>query len=108
MITLIHMAKTLGEKLKFYRERKFQNMGLRKVAGELKMNYVYLHRIEKDVFAPSVKLIQNLSKKYGLNEDEEIELFKIAKKLHLHPKITKHLQEHLNEAEQFFRKITKQ
>ena len=86
---------------------KFPNKSARKVAKEeLIMSYVYLHRIENGTFIPSEEMIIKLSDGYGLTEDQEFELFMLAKKSHLYPRIKEFLDDDEN-AQKFFRKIIK-
>lgn len=100
------MEQNIGKKLKNYRESKFPNLGLRKAADEVKINFVYLNRIENNLLMPSEDMIVKLAMAYGLTDEQEFEIFQLANKVHLHPKIKKHL-ENLEQAEQFFRKISK-
>ena len=101
------MEKTLGEKLKEYRERKFPGMGLRKAEDEIKktsddikINFVHLNRLENGL-SPSVETIKKLSKIYELSSTEEIELYTLAKKMP--PEITDYFRDNPNEVEKFFR-----
>ena len=75
--------KSLGKRLKEYREKKFPNMGLRKVA-EMKIvdtHFVYLHRIEKGTFIPSNEKLAKLCDAYDLSDDEKSEVFFLAKRV---------------------------
>jgi transcriptional regulator with XRE-family HTH domain len=96
----------IGKKLKDYREKVFPNKGLRKVADIIKIHFVYLNRIENNLLMPSDDMISNLSKAYGLTEEQEFKLFQLAKKAHLHPKIQEFFDDS-KKAEDFFRKIKK-
>ncbi len=98
------MTKTLGEKLKGYREEKFKNMGLRKAAEEIGIDFTHLNRIERGL-RPSAETLKKFSQKYGLSQDEEAELFASAKIIH--PDVSDYLKQNPKEAMAFFRKTKK-
>lgn len=97
------------EKLKFYRNRKFPDMGLRKVADEIDVSFSHLNKIERGLI-PSKELIDKLVKAYDLSKEEEFELLVLAGRIFDHQIAKNFFEEHpkkLEELGEYFRKNKK-
>lgn len=69
------MLNELGQKLKKYRENNFPDIGLRRVAGIVGIDYSYLYRIEDGKYTPSDEMLLKITRAYKLPSQEQLELF---------------------------------
>ncbi|GEM_PF-4661419 len=67
--------KKIGEKLEEFRRRAFKDMGLRRVANEIGVDYSYLFNVEKGEHKPSDEFLAKLSDAYKLSPEEKADLF---------------------------------
>lgn len=69
------MLNELGQKLKKYRESVFPDMGLRRVADIIGIDYSYLYRVEDGKYTPSDEMLIKITEAYKLSPQEQLELF---------------------------------
>lgn len=103
------MTKEFLEKLKYYRNRQFPNMGIRAVALEVGVSFAHLNKIERGLI-PSADYLTKLARAYNLSSEEEFELFVLANKIYDHPATKNYFESNpkkMEELEVFFRKIKK-
>lgn len=68
----------LGKKLQAFRERRFPNESLRRVALSLEFDYSYLYRLEEGFYKPTDEKLASIAKVYELSQEEVAELLALA------------------------------
>lgn len=69
----------LGEVLKNYRGKAFPDMGLRRVANEVGIDYAHLFRIESGQYTPSDDSLIKLLDAYKVDPIGKLEVFNLAR-----------------------------
>lgn len=72
------MNTNLGKKLKEYRQNKFPDLALRRVADAIGVDYSYIYRVEEGVHIPSDEVLSKLTTGYDLSLEEKLEIFALA------------------------------
>ena len=85
-LLMTQINQDLGKKLKEFRVRKFDKVGLRRIADSLAMDYSYLYKIEEGIYTPSDKTLSKMAEIYNLSPAETLEVFNLA---HISPDFKK-------------------
>ena len=71
--------KELGQELKTLREKAFPNDSLRRVAGEVGIEYTHLFRIEAGQYTPSDDNLTKILDTYNATPNEKLSIFSLAR-----------------------------
>lgn len=89
--------KNLGEILKEYRIKSFPDMGLRRVASEVGIDYAHLFRIEAGQYTPSDESLMKMLTTYKVTDPtEKLTVFNLA---HLTPSYQEIINQTANQHE---------
>ncbi len=100
------MKNPLGEQLRKFRQRKFPDLGLRKAAEKIGMSFSHLNKLERGL-PPSDKTIYKLMNVYELNDNERLELLKIAGIAHKDKSVVEYFEQNPQKLKAIFYRKSK-